>query len=406
MKITNCRVCNNKYFSRLFSLGKMSFTGKFPKNFKDNIPKALINLIMCKSCKLVQLDRNFNPKYLYDKNYGYRTGINATMTNHVEMVVNEAVKLVKLKREDAVLDIASNDGTLLSFYKKYIFRVGCDPLVKKYKECYKDINFGIADFFNFDVIKKKGIDKKFKIITALSMFYDLPDPNKFLKDVKKVLHKDGVFILEHADLLSIIINCQFDTICHEHLEYYSSKITAELMKTHKLKIFDIKLNNINGGSKRYFICHDDAKYKYNNKVDKILKEEIKFKLDKVKTFINFFKLINSQKSKLIKLIKKIKDSKKSIHGLGASTKGNVLLQYFNISNKQIKYIADRNPQKYNTYTPGTKIRIISEKLSRKIKPDFYLVLPWHFKTEILKRETLIRRNGTRFIFPLPKMKII
>jgi len=406
MKITNCRVCNNKYFSRLFSLGKMSFTGKFPKNFKDNIPKALINLIMCKSCKLVQLDRNFNPKYLYDKNYGYRTGINATMTNHVEMVVNEAVKLVKLKREDAVLDIASNDGTLLSFYKKYIFRVGCDPLVKKYKEYYKDINFGIADFFNFDVIKKKGIDKKFKIITALSMFYDLPDPNKFLKDVKKVLHKDGVFILEHADLLSIIKNCQFDTICHEHLEYYSSKITAELMKTHKLKIFDIKLNNINGGSKRYFICHDDAKYKYNNKVDKILKEEIKFKLDKVKTFINFFKLINSQKSKLIKLIKKIKDSKKSIHGLGASTKGNVLLQYFNISNKQIKYIADRNPQKYNTYTPGTKIRIISEKLSRKIKPDFYLVLPWHFKTEILKRETLIRRNGTRFIFPLPKMKII
>jgi len=406
MKITNCRVCNNKYFSRLFSLGKMSFTGKFPKNFKDNIPKALINLIMCKSCKLVQLDRNFNPKYLYDKNYGYRTGINATMTNHVEMVVNEAVKLVKLKREDAVLDIASNDGTLLSFYKKYIFRVGCDPLVKKYKEYYKDINFGIADFFNFDVIKKKGIDKKFKIITALSMFYDLPDPNKFLKDVKKVLHKDGVFILEHADLLSIIKNCQFDTICHEHLEYYSSKITAELMKTHKLRIFDIKLNNINGGSKRYFICHDDAKYKYNNKVDKILKEEIKFKLDKVKTFINFFKLINSQKSKLIKLIKTIKDSKKSIHGLGASTKGNVLLQYFNISNKQIKYIADRNPQKYNTYTPGTKIRIISEKLSRKIKPDFYLVLPWHFKTEILKRETLIRRNGTRFIFPLPKMKII
>ena len=238
------------------------------------------------------------------------------------------------------------------------------------------------------------------------MFYDLPNPNKFLKDVKKVLHREGVFILEHADLYSIIKNCQFDTICHEHLEYYSSKIIIKLMKKHQLKIFDIKLNDINGGSKRYFICHDDAKYKYNNKVNKILKEEIKFKLDKVKTFINFFKLINSQKSKLIKLIKKIKDSKKSIHGLGASTKGNVLLQYFNISNKQIKYIADRNPQKYNTYTPGTKIKIISEKLSRKIKPDFYLVLPWHFKTEILKRERLIRRNGTRFIFPLPKMKII
>jgi len=238
------------------------------------------------------------------------------------------------------------------------------------------------------------------------MFYDLPDPNKFLKDIKKVLHADGVFILEHADLLSIIKNCQFDTICHEHLEYYSSKIITDLMKKHKLKMFDIKLNDINGGSKRYFICHEEAKYKYNNKVNKILKEEIKFKLDKVKTFINFFKLINTQKTKLTKLIKKINYNKKSIHGLGASTKGNVLLQYFNISNKQIKYISDRNPQKYNTYTPGTKIKIISEKLSRKIQPDYYLVLPWHFKTEILKRESLIRKSGTKFIFPLPKMKII
>jgi len=238
------------------------------------------------------------------------------------------------------------------------------------------------------------------------MFYDLPDPNKFLKDIKKVLHADGVFILEHADLLSIIKNCQFDTICHEHLEYYSSKIITDLMRKHKLKMFDIKLNDINGGSKRYFICHEEAKYKYNNKVNKILKEEIKFKLDKVKTFINFFKLINTQKTKLTKLIKKINYNKKSIHGLGASTKGNVLLQYFNISNKQIKYISDRNPQKYNTYTPGTKIKIISEKLSRKIQPDYYLVLPWHFKTEILKRESLIRKSGTKFIFPLPKMKII
>jgi hypothetical protein len=238
------------------------------------------------------------------------------------------------------------------------------------------------------------------------MFYDLPDPNKFLKDIKKVLHADGVFILEHADLLSIIKNCQFDTIYHEHLEYYSSKIITDLMRKHKLKMFDIKLNDINGGSKRYFICHEEAKYKYNNKVNKILKEEIKFKLDKVKTFINFFKLINTQKTKLTKLIKKINYNKKSIHGLGASTKGNVLLQYFNISNKQIKYISDRNPQKYNTYTPGTKIKIISEKLSRKIQPDYYLVLPWHFKTEILKRESLIRKSGTKFIFPLPKMKII
>lgn len=384
----------------------MSFTGKFTNNFKFNIPKDFINLIMCSSCKLVQLDRNFNPRYLYDDNYGYRTGINATMTNHVRMVANEAAKLVRLKKDEAVLDIASNDGTLLNFYKKNIFTVGADPLAKKYKKYYKNVNCRIENFFSLKAIKKKKIDKKFKIITALSMFYDLSDPNQFLIDIKKVLHKDGVFILEHADLLSILRNCQFDTICHEHLEYYSSKIITELTKENQLRTFNIKSNKINGGSKRYFICHEVSKYKNNKEVANVLKEEIKFNLDKPKTFSNFFKLINSQKKKLIELIKKIKLKEQTIHGCGASTKGNVLLQFFNISNKDIKYIADRNPQKYNKYTPGTKIKIISEKLSRKIKPDFYLVLPWHFKTEILKRERLIRRNGTRFIFPLPKMKII
>jgi len=238
------------------------------------------------------------------------------------------------------------------------------------------------------------------------MFYDLSDPNQFLIDIKKVLHKDGVFILEHADLLSILRNCQFDTICHEHLEYYSSKIITELTKENQLRTFNIKSNKINGGSKRYFICHEVSKYKNNKEVANVLKEEIKFNLDKPKTFSNFFKLINSQKKKLIELIKKIKLKEQTIHGCGASTKGNVLLQFFNISNKDIKYIADRNPQKYNKYTPGTKIKIISEKLSRKIQPDFYLVLPWHFKNEILKRERIIKKKGTKFIFPLPKLKII
>ena len=406
MKIRECRNCKQKKFFKLFSLGKMSFTGKFTNNFKFNIPKDFINLIMCSSCKLVQLDRNFNPRYLYDDNYGYRTGINATMTNHVRMVANEAAKLVRLKKDEAVLDIASNDGTLLNFYKKNIFTVGADPLAKKYKKYYKNVNCRIENFFSLKAIKKKKIDKKFKIITALSMFYDLSDQNQFLIDIKKVLHKDGVFILEHADLLSILRNCQFDTICHEHLEYYSSKIITELTKENQLRTFNIKSNKINGGSKRYFICHEVSKYKNNKEVANVLKEEIKFNLDKPKTFSNFFKLINSQKKKLIELIKKIKLKEQTIHGCGASTKGNVLLQFFNISNKDIKYIADRNPQKYNKYTPGTKIKIISEKLSRKIQPDFYLVLPWHFLNEILKRERIIKKKGTKFIFPLPKLKII
>ena len=407
MKITSCRNCKSKYFSKLFTLGKMCFTGKFPKNLTTNIPKVVISLIMCKSCKLVQLDRNFNPEYLYDTNYGYRTGINATMTQHVNGVVKESIKIVKLKKKDSVLDIASNDGTLLNFYKKNIFRVGIDPLIKKYKNQYKNINFGIQEFFSYKAIQKKKINKKFKIITALSMFYDLPNPNKFLEDVKKVLDKEGIFVLEHADLLSIIKNCQFDTICHEHLEYYSTKVIIELMNKNELRVFNLKANTINGGSMRYYVCHKDSKYKNNyKKINKILREEIKFKLDKPDTFNDFFKLINVQKKKLLKLINKIIKKKEIIHGYGASTKGNVLLQYFGISSNKIKYIADRNPQKVNLYTPGTKIKIVSESFSRMCKPNYYLVLPWHFKKEIILREKRAIKNGSKFIFPLPKMKVV
>ena len=407
MKITSCRNCKSKYFSKLFTLGKMCFTGKFPKNLTTNIPKVVISLIMCKSCKLVQLDRNFNPKYLYDTNYGYRTGINATMTQHVKGVVKESLKIVKLKKKDSVLDIASNDGTLLNFYKKNIFRVGIDPLIKKYKNQYKNINFGIQDFFSYKAIRKKKINKKFKIITALSMFYDLPNPNKFLEDAKKVLDKEGIIVLEHADLLSIIKNCQFDTICHEHLEYYSTKVIIELMNKNELRVFNLKASTINGGSMRYFICHKDSKYKNNNKkINKILREEMKSKLDKPNTFSDFFKLINVQKKKLLKLINKIIKKKGTIHGYGASTKGNVLLQYFGINSNKISYIADRNPQKVNLYTPGTKIKIVSESFSRMCKPNYYLVLPWHFKKEIILREKKAIKDGSKFIFPLPKVKIV
>ena len=179
------------------------------------------------------------------------------------------------------------------------------------------------------------------------------------------------------------------------------------MKLNKLRVFDIKPNSINGGSMRYFICHNDSKYMNNQKIIfSILNQEKKLKLDSIKTYYNFFKKINKVKIKLRDLLKAITNKKLTIHGYGASTKGNVLLQYFGLTNKFIPYIADRNPQKFNTFTPGTKIKIISEKFSRKMNPDYYLVLPWHFKDEILKRETKIRKKGTKFIFPLPDLKIL
>ncbi len=406
MKIKNCRNCKHSHLTNLFSLGKMSFTGKFPKSFLHNVPKAQLNLLMCKKCKLVQLDRNFNIKYLYGKDYGYRTGINQTMTDHVKKTVKTGTAMVNLKAKDHVLDIASNDATLLNFYNRNVVTVGIDPLVNKYKKYYKKINYHSSNFFHISEIKKLKLKKKFKIISALSVFYDLRDPNKFLKHVKKLLEKKGIFILEHADLYMIIKNKIFDTICHEHLGFFSSKVIIDMIRNNGLKVFHHEYNDINGGSSRYYICHKNADYKIKNSIKKVLHSEKKVGLHSKKIFENFFKDILNQRVKLQKIIKKIKDKKKIIHGYGASTKGNVLLQFYNINNKDVTYIADRNPLKYNLFTPGTKIRIISENNSRKLKPDYYLVLPWHFKKEILSREKMVKKRGTKFIFPLPRVNII
>jgi hypothetical protein len=404
MKIIKCRNCNKKKLNLLFSLGKISFTGKFPKKNKE-IKKAPLDLVMCHQCKLVQLSHKFNLRYLYGRDYGYRSGINVTMVNHLKKVVLKAIKKVNIQPNDMVLDIASNDATLLKNYSKNIITFGIDPLVNKYKNDYKNINYKISDFFSQNKIEKKT-KRKFKIITALSVFYDSEKPNKFLNDVKNILEKNGLFILEFADLASIIKKKMFDTICHEHLEYYSSKIIMDMCKKNNLKVIDIFKNDINGSSKQFYITRKNSKFKINKiKINKILDEEKKMKIHSRKIILNFFNEIKKIKIKLLKLVKKIKTKNQSIHAYGASTKGNVLLQYFGIDKSYIDYVSERNPLKFNLYTPGSKIKIISEKQSRKMNPNYYLVLPWHFKNEILTREKKIRTKGTKFIFPLPKIKI-
>ncbi len=405
-KIVRCRNCKNKKLINLFSLGNIKFTGKFP-NKNQNIPFGKLELVLCSRCKLVQLRQNFNLKYLYNKDYGYRTGINKTMTNHVKAVVKNLSRKAILKNGDNVLDIASNDGTLLNFYNKNITTWGMDPILNKFKKNYNNINFKINNFFNYKKIQKLNKKVKFKIITALSVFYDLENPNIFLNGIKKLLHKNGIFYLEFQDLLKIIKNNMFDTICHEHLEYYSVTFINNILNKHKLRIFDHNYNDINGGSSCYFICHDDADFNTKtHKINNVLLIEKKNKISKKITYIKFKKKIDTIKKKLNLLIDKLKKKNKTIHGYAASTKGNVLLQYFNLDNSKIDFISDKNPAKTNLFTPGTNIRIISENESRKKAPDFYIVLAWHFKKEILLREKKLIKKGTKFIFPLPKIKVI
>lgn len=407
MKIKRCRNCGGKKIVRLFTLGNLSYSGFFPKNRSTKVEKKNLTLVKCSSCHLVQLDEKFNPKKLYNNNYGYRTGINSTMTDHVKDIVKKCIKLTGLKKNEYVLDIASNDGTLLNFYPNNVIKFGCDPLVSRYKKFYKNIQYKVSDFFTYNKIRKKlNTLKKFKIITSIAVFYDLEKPNIFLKDVSKLLSKEGIFLLELADLYQIIKNTMFDTICHEHIEYYSCEVINNMVKKNNMRIVDIEYNNSNGGSARFFICHKDSKYKSNNKkINRFINNENKIDLKTLKTYRKFYLNIQRTKRKLIKLINYISKKNKTIFGYGASTKGNILLDYFGLTNKQIKFIADRNPDKDGKFTPTSKIPIISELKAHKLKPDYYLVLPWHFKKEILRRERKKIKNGIKFIFPLPKLKI-
>lgn len=404
LKIQKCRNCKENKFNPFFNLGNMELSTYFPdKNDKSRNPIPL-NLIYCKKCLLFQLQHNYNLKTLFNDKYGYRSGINQSMKNHFKDILDDISKKILLKDKDVVLDVASNDGTFLGLYKqKNITRIGIDPTINKYKKYYDKKIKTSSNFFNLKTYKKIT-NKKAKIITSIAVFYDVTNPNMFVKNISKILDSDGLWVLEQSYLPLIIKNYAFDSLCHEHITYFTFKQLNTLLKKYNLQIVDVKTNQMNGGSIRFFITKNNSKIQKNKKnLDSCLKIEKKFYSNLPKTLLKFKEDINKNKIKLVETIKNYKNNKKIIHVYGASTKGNILLQYFQINNKYIDFAADRNSYKWSKKTPGTNIPIISEKKSRKINPDIYLVLPWHFKDEFLIREKSFLKKGGRFIFPLPKV---
>ena len=406
--VKNCRCCNKKSFKDFFNFGRMSLSTEFPIIGSHKANKIPMNVVVCKYCKLIQLKHNYDLKRLYNKDYGYKSGVNLTMNQHLESITKDIEKIVKFKKKDIVLDIASNDGTLLKKYKnKKIVRFGIDPTISKFKSNYPKKYFKYSGFFNKNIYKKKTKNQKAKSITSIAVFYDLPSPNKFTKDVSEILDENGVWVLEQSYFISLFKNNAYDSLCHEHLTYFIFFQLEIILKKNNLRVFNATLNSMNGGSIRFFICHKNSKFKTNYKnINNIKKTEYLY-LKKINSNLkNFKKKINLSRKKLKLLIKKIVLKGKNIHLYGASTKGNIILQFCEINKNLVLYAADRNEEKWNRVTPGSNITIISEKKSRKMKPDYYLVMPWHFKKEILKREYKFLRDGGKLIFPLPKIQVI
>lgn len=403
MRIKNCRSCKCTRLNRVFSLGRQTLTGIFPPSKKIKITKGNLNIVLCPKCKLLQLENNFDSNEMYGDNYGYMSSLNKSMEFHLKVKSINLIKKYNLKPKNLILDIGSNDGTFLSFFNKKFSLFGCDPTIKKFKNFYrKDINL-VPYFFSKDHFK----NKKFNLITSIAMFYDLPDPVHFAKQIHEVLHDQGIWHIELSYMPLMIKNTSYDTICHEHLEYYSLYSLKYLFNLSGLKIINLSFNQINGGSIVLDIAKKKSKYKEcKYLIDWILERESINKYNELYKQKAFFKECKNHKHLLRKLLLKLKKENKTILGYGASTKGNVLLQYCNINSKIIKYIAEVNKFKFNKFTPGTNIKIISEREAKLKKPDYFLVLPWHFKDHIIKRESKYLRNGGKLIFPLPDIEIV
>ncbi len=403
-----CRGCRAKVqpdtFQEMLNLGVQTFSGIFPNpDDEKDVPIGPLNVIKCGSCGLVQLEHDYPPELLYGDTYGYRSGLNAGMVRHLDDIVECAFGFASIKDGDVVIDIGSNDGTLLghALSKKNVRAIGIDPLALKFREYYPERTEIVPEFFNAEWAKISLAGKKAKAIFSIAMFYDLPDPTQFAKDVYWALHDEGVWCVEVAYLPSQLKNFAFDGFCQEHLSYYSLKQLIDIAAKAGLYPAKIELNKTNGGSV-FVIFQKNIWVDHINLIDVIQPEEITASDEVWEKFRDTIE----QTGKSIRLfLENARQRGELVLGYGASTKGNVLLQHFGITPELLPAIAEVNEEKFGKVTPGTKIPIISEKQAREMKPDFFFVLPWHFRDGIVERETMYTlRTGCTFVFPMPEME--
>lgn len=407
--IDRCRICGNPDLKSVMNLGLQELTGVFPHSKEEPVASGPLEVLRCSgedNCGLVQLAHSFDLSQMYGQNYGYRSGLNPSMVTHLKTISEQAASLVDLRESDCILDIGSNDGTLLGSYPQGKYKlIGVDPTGVKFREFYAPEVTLVPDFFPSSELEKFCGNGEARIITSISMFYDLEDPLSFCRSIKDTLANDGVWIFEQSYVKLMVENLSFDTICHEHLEFYALKQIDWLLRKSGLRAIDVQFNPVNGGSMRIAACHSEAPLISNGSFEKALADELASGLNSNETWKKFSQAVESLRNDVMAFLKKNKAEKKIVIGLGASTKGNVLLQYFGIGPDLLPFIADVNPDKYLKFTPGTRIPIISEEEAGRLKPDYKFVLPWHFRDFFLKKESAFLESGGGIVFPLPSMEV-
>lgn len=405
-------MCGSTALTPVIDLGDQHLQGSFLKPGKTGVPLRRIkcSLVRCdpmrdeQACGLLQMERSVPPGILYSS-YWYRSGTNNTMRTHLAGIVQTALKMTGIRGNASVLDIGCNDGTLLKAYPPNIKRFGVDP-----SDVAQGVGDGITviqDVFPSPELSAKSGGTGFDIITSIAMFYDLESPVNFVREIRKCLTPDGLWIFEMSYMPSMLEMNSYDTICHEHLEYYSLSVVENILRRAQMKVVDVELNSINGGSIRCYAANESCfKYPTGPGLRELRQKEFDLELDTDKPYKVFQSRIESHRDEIKSVIRTLREKGRRIHIYGASTKGNTILQWCGIDRTMIECASDRNPDKFGARTIGTDIPIVSEEESRRLKPDYYLVLPWHFADEFIDREKGLLEQGVGMIFPLPQVRVV
>ncbi len=407
-KLLACRLSGSDHLVPVLNLGTQALTGVFPKTREQPVTSGPLELVWCPDSGLLQLGHSYDPAEMYGENYGYRSGLNQSMVDHLTGKVSFLERTAGLRSGDVVLDIGSNDATTLKAYATAgLMRIGIDPTGEKFRTYYPDGIGLIPEFFSAAAFRSASTAPA-KIVTSISMFYDLESPVAFAQQVAGILAPDGIWHFEQSYMPSMLRMNSYDTICHEHLEYYSLHAVKKILDAADLQLVDVGTNAVNGGSFAVTAAlRSNRSIRPNHAViDWLLHQEERMDLGTPKPYRDFEERVFRHRQDLARLIHALNADGKKILGYGASTKGNVMLQFCGFSPADLPAIAEINPEKFGSFTPGTHIPIVSETDARAMAPDYFLVLPWHFKSGIVRREKEFLQRGGKLIFPFPEIEII
>lgn len=407
-KIEKCRICGNTHLECVLDLGEQMLTGVFPRDKNEKITVGPLRLVKCTGgenvCGLLQLEHSYDLGEMYGENYGYRSGLNTSMVAHLSNKVKRILGLVELRKGDLIIDIGSNDSTTLQAYPPSgAVLVGVDPTGVKFHSYYPPHIQLIPDFFSSALVKARFPGQKAKVVTSFSMFYDLEDPTDFMRQVFDVLADDGVWVFEQSYMPTMLDTNSYDTVCHEHLEFYALRQIKWMTDRVGFKIVDVEFNDVNGGSFSVTVSKSNGDLTHLPEVQKILDEENAKGLDTLAPFEEFAERAAQTKKDLLSFISTASAEGKSVAVLGASTKGNVLMQYCGITTKEIEFVGEVNTEKFGCYTPGTWIPIIPEQELLAKRPDYMIVLPWHFRNFFVSNK---KYSGMNLVFPLPQVEVV